>query len=206
MYALQVAIPVNWDGDLRQLATQCLLYMPTNAVQTLVASLRNVGSPFYAVTGEPGKLAQHIVPTSLVLITDPNNSTPTNPSGAAAAVTASKSNSKRTDAIIGVCSAVAGIAALAGIWWGLRYWQKKQLAAHRRLSNLSDPNVSNGIYGTQHDDRRTSFFYAEDELRGGYEAPVVMTGETIMTQRVRNTGNPHTPISAPVLQGSSLNW
>lgn len=204
MYALQVAIPANWDSNVDELATQCLIYLPQDAVSQLSDALRNPHSQLYSVAGTPGQIAPHILPSSFIVVTNPENSTPSNPSGGAVASSTMKSSTKRTDAIIGVCSAVAGIAALLGIWWGLRTWQKKQLVAHRRLSNLSDPNISNGIYGTQHDDRRTSFFYAEDELRGGYEAPAVMTGESIMTQRVRT--DQHTPISPPVLQGSSMNW
>ncbi|KAF8584723.1 hypothetical protein K439DRAFT_1345301, partial [Ramaria rubella] len=209
-YALQVQIPQGWSGDLTALGTMYLAYIPSDQINQLSALLRATNSKFYNQSGIAGQLANLVVPSfSLVSVTPGSASTTGSGSGSSASSSGSKT---RTDAIIGVCAAVGGIAALVGIWWVVRYIQRKQAAKHRRLSNLSDPNMSNGVYGTQHDDRRTSFFYAEDELRGGYvqQAPTSFTQPTVrqaaegsMQQRIVPQ---HAPISAPVLQQNSLNW
>ncbi|KAF8489388.1 hypothetical protein JB92DRAFT_1375681 [Gautieria morchelliformis] len=188
-----------------------LSYIPQDQVDNLSQMMRAPNSPFYTQPGIPGELANLIVPSfSLMSVTPGGSSTATT---GASTSSNNSSNQTRTDAIIGVCAGVGGIAALVGIWWMVRYVQRKQAVKHRRLSNLSDPNISNGVYGTQHDDRRTSFFYAEDELRGGYTQPAgpsiqpvpqPMDG-SVMQQRLRPAVQ-HTPISAPVLQQNSLNW
>jgi hypothetical protein len=181
-----------------------LAYIPASSVNTLADMIRTPNSALYALSGIAGQLASQIVPSASVnAVSSPNGGGAPGPTK-----TQSQTAKTRSDAIIGVCAAVGGIVALVAIWWIVRYVQRKQAAKHRRLSNLSDPNISNGAYGTQHDDRRTSFFYAEDELRGGYEPAPVMSGETVMTQRIRNNAPVagHAPISAPVLQQNSLNW
>jgi len=211
-YVLQVSIPTGWSGDVSQLGTTYLVYIPSDLVETLASEMRTPNSAFFQQDGIPGQLADRIIPNSLVSVTNPSSGGV--PLSAGVDTSASgRSNKKRTDAIIGVCAAIGGIAALVGIWWLVRYYQRQQTAKHRRLSNLSDPNISNGVYGTQYDERRTSYFYAEDELRGGYEPPMVeQVGEQVMTQRVRN-GNPavtaaggHGPISAPRLQQNTMDW
>jgi hypothetical protein len=209
-YALQVEVPEDWHGDLNTLGTLFLAYIPGDQVDNLASIMRVPNSPFYKQPGIPGELANLIIPSYSLLSVSPAGTT-TETTGASNS-SGSNSNKTRTDAVIGVCVAVGGIAALVGIWWLVRHLQRQQAANHRRLSNLSDPNISNGVYGTQHDDRRTSFFYAEDELRGGYvedtgiytqpEAPPV---ESSVMQQRRPTMQ-HAPISAPVLQQSSLNW
>lgn len=206
-YALQVQIPDQWKGDLTALGTVYIAYIPQDQVDPLSSMLRASNSPFYNQPGIKGELARLVVSSySLTSINPGGSSTATTGSTSS---TNSKSDKTRTDAIVGVCAAVGGIAALVGIWWIMRHVQRKQVTKHRRISNLSDPNISNGVYGTQHDDRRTSFFYAEDELRGGYTQPAgthppPMEGN-VMQQRIRPTVQ-HTPISAPVLQQNSLNW
>lgn len=215
-YALQVQIPQGWQGDINSLGTMYLAYIPDDQVDQLSSMLRAPNSPFYNQPGVAGQLAGLVVPSFSLMSVSPSTVT-----GSAAAAgsgngtTSSKVSKTRTDAIIGVCAAVAGIVALVAIWWIVRYVQRSQAAKHRRLSNLTDPNVSTGVYGTQHDDRRTSFFYAEDELRGGYSGPVTQgftnpaqsqsADSSVMQQRIRPDIQ-HAPISAPVLQQSSLNW
>lgn len=211
-YALQVQIPQGWSGDIDSLGTMYLAYIPQDQVDMLSSMLRATNSAFYQQPGIAGQLANLVVPSfSLLSVTPGSSSTTTAGTGSSSS---SSTDKTRTDAIIGVCAAVGGIAALVAIWWIVRYVQRKQAAQHRRLSNLSDPNMSNGVYGTQHDDRRTSFFYAEDELRGGYTeqpaaftqpAPPQLMDGSVMQQRMR-PGMQHAPISAPVLQQSSLNW
>lgn len=211
-YALQVQIPQGWTGDIDHLGTMFLAYIPQDQVDTLASMMRATNSAFYTQTGIPGQLASLVVPSFSLMSVSPGGAS-TATSGATTSASGGSNNS-RTDAIIGVCAAIGGIAALVAIWWLVRYVQRKQEANHRRMSNLSDPNISNGVYGTQHDDRRTSFFYAEDELRGGYTEPAGTTTVTqlphpmegsVMQQRLRPDLQ-HTPISAPVLQQSSLNW
>lgn len=210
-YALQVEVPDNWNNDVNTLGTLYLAYIPQDDVAALSSMLRAQNSAFYTQGGIEGQLANQVVASyNLLSITPSGSNTAT--SGASNS-SGGNSNKARTDAIIGVCAAIGGIAALVGIWWLARYVQRKQTASHRRLSNLSDPNTSNGVYGTQHDDRRTSFFYAEDELRGGYVEQTAYTRPSaaqpiegsVMQQRMRPAMQ-HTPISAPVLQQSSLNW
>lgn len=216
-YAMQVQVPMDWDGkDLNVLGTLFLAYIPSNRVEDLASLLRAPNSQFYNQPTDTQKtLANLVVPAFSLLSVSNSDVTGSGSSGGSNSSKSSSSSKTRTDAIIGVCSAVGGVAALVGLWWVLRSIQRRQAAKHRRLSNLSDPNASNGVYGTQHDDRRTSFFYAEDELRGGY-SPDALAAATaaqqqqpaegsVMQQRTRPVVQ-HTPISAPVLQQNSLNW
>ncbi|KAF8517378.1 hypothetical protein BU17DRAFT_49910, partial [Hysterangium stoloniferum] len=204
-YALEVQVPIGWDGNENTLGTMYLAYIPQSSVDTLAAMIRTPHSAIYNLEGVAGELANQIVPSASVnAVSSPNAGGPIDPSSSSAQSQKSKT---RSDAIIGVCAALGGIAALVAIWWIVRYLQRKQASKHRRMSDLSDPNISNGVYGTQHDDRRTSFFYAEDELRGGYEPTPVLSGESVMTQRIKNNAAAgHAPISAPVLQQNTLNW
>lgn len=180
-----------------------MVYIPSDQIDTLGSLMRTPTSSFFSQPGIPGQLATRVVPNSLVEVPQSAVNSGFASGGGSNQSSSSSSSKKRTDAIIGVCVAVGGVAALIAIWWLVKYWQRQQAAKHKRLSNLSDPNRGNGIYGTQHDERRTSFFYAEDELRGGYNVP---PDENVMTQRVRAQAAGHGPISAPVLQQNSLNW
>lgn len=207
-YALQVQIPSGWTGDLNKLGSVYIAYIPHDQVDTLSSMLRAPTSKFYTQGGIPGEISQLIVSSYPLTSISPGGSSTTN-SGTVSSSSNGQSNRTRTDAIIGVCASVGGIAALVGIWWLVRYIQRKQESKHRRMSNMSDPNISNGVYGTQNDDRRTSFFYAEDELRGGYTQPgenLSIPSEGNVMQQRRSPPMQHGFISSPVLQQSSLNW
>jgi len=210
-YALQVEIPQSWTGDLNDLGTMFLSYIPDDQVNVLASLIKAPNSKFFQQSGVPGQLAGLIVP-SFSLLSVPAQAAADN-SGSSSSSTMSQT---RKDAIIGVCAGIGGVAALIAIWWIARYVQRKQATKHRRLSDLTDPNRGNGVYGTHNDDRRTSFFYAEDELRGGYwhsqsegatgfahpaQSSQPTAGNVMQQRNVR-----FAPISAPILQQNSLNW
>lgn len=175
-------------------------------------------SPFYtSTTGVPKELAQQVDPAFAVdSIADPisqsgsNGSTSSDHTGSSA----SSSSEVRRDAIIGVCSALGGIALCILIWLVVRNVKRRRETLHRRLS---DPAVINGARapGTQFDQdsvggqRRRSFYFAEDSLRGFAQT----TDDETYDHRVSPAGGmrerrqivPST-ISAPILRDNTLNW
>ena len=128
--------------------------------------------------------------------------------------TSSKASNARLDAIIGVCSALGGIALMILGFLLYRNFKRRREMAHRRLS---DPVVSEGVPAPGHQfdrdsvggQRRRSFYFAEDSLRGYVQAPVndeVYDHRTPAGgMRERRTIVPGT-ISAPILRDNTLNW
>ncbi|KAF8491953.1 hypothetical protein JB92DRAFT_2835503 [Gautieria morchelliformis] len=178
--------------------------------------VRAPSSRFYELGGVAGQLANSVVP-SFPLVAALNAL----PGTATSSGTSESAKTRRRNVIIGICAASAGIAAIVTIWWTVRHMRRKNEAKHRRLSELSDPNWSGGVYGTHDDDRRTSFFYARDQLQAGYYGvpPTVVPqvpppgsiGANVIQQRLRAHTQPRrrphvrqVSISAPVLQFSSI--
>ncbi|KAF8508087.1 hypothetical protein JB92DRAFT_3121284 [Gautieria morchelliformis] len=91
------------------------------------------------------------------------------------------------------------LSVVAAQRWTVRHMRRKAEAKHRRLSELSDPTWSGGVYGTHCDDRRASCFYAQDQLQAGYYGipttvvpqlpPPGSIGANVIQQRLRA----HTP-------------
>lgn len=212
-YELLVYEPSSYTGiqDVALLGTIWQGYLPSDQVSTLASLISNRKSLFY--TGQassiPASLAQCVDPTlALSSISGP---TP----GGSSTSSSSSSSKVRQDAIIGVVTSLGAIALIILAVVAYRYYKRRKEVAHRRLSEtVGDPagvrpdgqDFDRDSIGGQ---RRRSFYYAEDSLRGyqgvrgdddGYErrvSPPVM--------RERRHLNPGA-ISAPVLQESSMNW
>jgi len=216
-FALQVYVPDQYHGlqDESLLGTVWLGYIPTSNVNDLSMQIKAPQSMFY--TGAPNtvarSLAQRVVAAYSIL------SVPADSSAGAGRGSNSNSNSNsssnaRRDAIIGVVSAVGGIAILVlGILVYRSYKRRRELA-HRRISD--PPTAGIAPHGRDFDQdsvggaRRRSFYWAEDSLRG-YEvergvadtslSPAAQGAAGVVRRNVA-TG----AISAPILRESSMNW
>jgi len=229
-FALQVYVPATYSGpgDVDMLLTTFLLYIPSDQVAVLANQIKVVSSPFYTSLGDPYKsLASHVNPAFAVnSVQDPNavpgTTSPANSSG----------NKSRTNAIIGVSSALGGLALVVLGVLIYRSVKRSRDLSHRRLS---DPNAPNDPYpdrtGRDFDQdsvggqRRRSFYFAEDSLRGqqavqqtavpvaqpqGQMQQVSQVEYSYRTSpdgvRERRAPVVTGAISAPILTQSSLNW
>ncbi|KAH8993042.1 hypothetical protein EDB86DRAFT_2830262 [Lactarius hatsudake] len=228
-FALQVFLPATYSGpaDVDMLQTTFLLYIPSDQVPVLANQIKVISSPFYTSLGEPYKtLADHVDPAySLTSVQDPNAVPGT---GTTSSVNSS-GNKSRTDAIIGVASALGGLALVVLGVLIYRSVKRSRDLSHRRLS---DPNAPNDPYpdrtGRDFDQdsvggqRRRSFYFAEDSLRGQqavqqtavpvaqpqHEVSQVEYSYRTSPDGVRERRAPVVTgaISAPILTQSSLNW
>jgi len=214
-YALQVQIPQSWSGDTNDLGTMYLAYIPQNQVNSLSLMMHTMSSSFYKQAGVAGQLAYSVVPSFPLTAV----SLHTLPGGAESSDGTNSAKKTRTIVIIAISAASSSIAAFVAVWWTLRYLKHKKETKHRRLSEQSDPNWSGGVYGTHDDDRRTSFFYAHDQLQAGYygvppiataqDPPPGSIGACVIQQRMRAHTQPlrrpmrQVTISAPELQFST---
>lgn len=216
---LQAYKPTSYTGpaDIAHLGTMYLAYLPTENVTNLAAQIKAHSSPFYtASTGLAKELAVHVDATFAInSVTDPNSG-----SSSAAAVAAASDNASltRQNAIIGVVSALAGLALIMLAYLVYKSYLRKRELAHRRLT---DPMIA-GVRPNRDFDvdsvgapRRRSFYFAEDSLGG---APATAPRATSVgsdesytyhfspeQMRERRHVIPGT-ISAPQLQQSSMNW
>jgi len=219
-FALQVYVPSTYQGpaDSVELGTIFLGYIPSDQVDALAAQIKAKQSPFY--TAVPDAVAQALASRvdsgfALTSVPDPIAKKP----GSSIDPTSGSSEGKaRQDAIIGVVSALGAIAVLVLAFLMYRAFQRRKELAHRRLSDPVDADVAAvGVRpdGREFDQdsvggqRRRSFYFAEDSLRGfqsdrneetHYDS---RTNQATMSQR-----RPVMPsaISAPILQQSSMNW
>ncbi|KAI0034609.1 hypothetical protein K488DRAFT_45031, partial [Vararia minispora EC-137] len=215
-FALQVYIPDTYQGpqDVTQLLTTFMVYIPDSAVSDLASQLKTRSSAFYTALGNPYQsLAVHVNPsfpiTAVSASVIPGGGTTT------ATTSSASSSSSRTNAIIGVVSALGGLTLIILAVLVYRSVKKRRELAHRRLTEEQDTvaaypdrtgrDFDQDSVGGQ---RRRSFYFAEDSLRGA--APVAQ-GRTEYSyldhpdgevREMRRGG----PISAPVLQQSSMNW
>jgi hypothetical protein len=219
-YGLQVYVPATYqsDADAAQLGTMYLGYVPSDLVDTLAAQMKAKSSAFY--TGSQGvalQLALHVDPAfSLNAVPDPN---PTSDGNKGAGKSGSIASAKaRQDAIIGVVSALGGIALIILAFLVYRSWKRRQELAHRRLS---DPPGAAGYIGERPDgrefdqdsvggQRRRSFYFAEDSLQG-FQSSRQEEGAfdhytTPASGMVQRRNLVPTTISAPILRGSTMNW
>lgn len=219
-YVEQVYIPTSYHtaADASLLGTMYLGYIPSDQVDTLAGLIKATKSAFY--TGVQDPVAQALAARvasgfALNSVADPNASTK---SGSTTSSSASSSNGKtRQDAIIGVVSALGAIALLVLLFLVYRSYKRRQELAHRRLSEpIQDAGEIAGARPDGRDfdqdsvggQRRRSFYFAEDSLRGfGGDRPE----ENVYDSRVSPTNMRQRPvipgaISAPILQQSSMNW
>lgn len=227
-YSLQVYIPDSYKdaSDIDELGTQCLMYIPTDQVDALASQLRVKTSEFYTggTISDAQALVAHVMASSSLLSVDApegDGSGGDSPSNSGAS-----SSSTRQDAIIGVTSALGGIAVITLLFLVWRTVQRRKEQAHRRLSDPPGGYDAAGIRpdGREFDQdtiggqRRRSFFYAEDSLRGFDGGGATSGGggrgdqdEWITPDRVspqmgqRRHVMPAT-ISPPILRESSMNW
>jgi hypothetical protein len=207
-WALQVYIPTSYQtpADAAQLGTMWLGYVPSSLVITLSQEILAKQSKFYigGFDTVAQDLASHVdAGFSIISVSDPNSSS-------AKGTSSGDGGKSRQDAIIGVVSSLGAIAFLFLVFLAYRVMKHRRELAHRRLSDPPDiGSVGVRPEGQEFDQdsvggaRRRSFYYAEDSLRGFQDSEQV-TGPSMMTQR--RTIVPGTPISAPVLRESSLNW
>lgn len=212
-FALQVYEPSDYkstqDADL--LGTVYLAYMPTAYVDTLAQQLLVKTSRFYTALGSPySELAAHLVSTFPVMsVQAPNPDAPESNDGAAGGASSGSSSSKtREDAIIGVVSSLGAITLLVLAFLVVRAVKQRRALAHRRLSDPS--GGANDFIGARPENqdfdrdsvggqRRRSFYYAEDSLRG-YEA-----AQSEQMMRERRPVNAEL-IGAPILRDNTMNW
>jgi hypothetical protein len=233
-FALQVYVPATYSGpaDVDMLLTTFLLYIPSDQVPVLANQIKVVSSPFYTSLGEPYRtLALHVDPAFAVNSVQDPNAVP----GTSSAITSTSGNKSRTDAIIGVASALGSLALVV---LGVLIYRSVKRSRDLRHHRLSDHNVPPNVpypdrTGRDFDEdsiggqRRRSFYFAEDSLRGQQAVqqtavPVAQSqGQHVMQPvsqveysyrtspdgvRERRAPVVTGAISAPILTQSSLNW
>ncbi|KAJ7134278.1 hypothetical protein C8R44DRAFT_610814, partial [Mycena epipterygia] len=228
-FALQVRVPDTYTGpaDASQLQTLYLAYIPTTSVDMLALQLKSKNSPFYTGVDSPiaTELASHIVSAfALNSVADPNSATSGGGGGGGSAdaqTGATTQQSKtRQDAIIGVVTALGVIAVLVLVFLAFRAFRRRAELAHRRLSDPPDmaaigarPDGREFDQDSVGGQRRRSFYFAEDSLRG-FQGERVDEGAGQWDSRnptggmMQRRNMPVAPatISAPILQQSSMNW
>jgi hypothetical protein len=229
-FALQVFVPETYQGpaDVDQLLTTYLFYLPTDQVSVLANQLKVKSSPFYNVDFPYRQISEQVDASfALTSVSNPN-AIPGSPTAAI-----SSGDKSRTKTIIGV---VSGLGGLALIVLGVLVFNGVKHRRELRHRRLSDPNAPNDPYpdraGREFDQdsiggqRRRSFYFAEDSLRGQQQTVeqshvslvqprqfVVPPGSQVQySQRTspesmqRRAPVMPASISAPVLTQSSLNW
>ncbi|EJC97950.1 uncharacterized protein FOMMEDRAFT_114733 [Fomitiporia mediterranea MF3/22] len=226
-FALQVFEPSTYTSpdDKDQLRTLFILYIPSDQVPALQQAIKAKQSNLYTkTTGISNQLAQHIdVSYSVTTMPDPISQDPNSPSGGSSS--SSGSSNSRRDAIIGVCSALGGIALCILVFLVYRNFKRRQESAHHRLAENPQMEVvpapgqdfDRDSVGGQ---RRRSFYYAEDSLRGftqpsmredlyggGHNVSAVPGAGAGVAGMMRER-RPIAPgtISAPILRDNTLNW
>jgi hypothetical protein len=228
-FALQVYVPGSYKtaSDVAVLGTMWLGYIPTEQVDALAAMIKAKQSKFYTGSTVPvaTELANHVnsgFPLLSVSSTSAGGPAGVDSGSGSGAIGAAGGSSKsRQDAIIGVVSALGGIALFVLVFLVFRSLKRRRQLAHHRLSDPPgmDAATMAGVRpeGREFDEdsvggqRRRSFYFAEDSLRGyqgdrnddaayGHSPQMSQPG---MTQRRPIVGG---AISAPVLRESSMNW
>lgn len=202
--------PSTYTGpqDVAQLGTIWQGYMPSDKVSTLASLISNQKSVFY--TGQDGS-----IPTTLAACVDPSLDLEgiSGPAPGGSSNTSSSSGSNvRQDAIIGVVSSLGAIALMVLGYVVYRTIKRRRELAHRRLSD-ADQFVGARPDGQDFDrdsvggQRRRSFYYAEDSLRGyqGVRGDDDTYDHHVTSMRERRPVMPGT-ISTPILRESTMNW
>jgi hypothetical protein len=210
-YQLHVYEPSTYTGpqDVAQLGTIWLGYIPSDQVATLASLISNKKSLFY--TGQDSS-----IPATLAECVDPtlDLSSISGPAPGGSSSSSSSSSKVRQDAIIGVVTSLGTIALIILSVVGYRYYKRRQELAHRPLPDPDGNNAGVRPEGQEFDrdsigeQRRRSFYYAEDSLRGyqGVRHDEDTADRHITpVMRERRNLNPGA-ISAPILQESSMNW
>ncbi|KIY53679.1 hypothetical protein FISHEDRAFT_32837 [Fistulina hepatica ATCC 64428] len=193
-----------------------LMYIPEDMVDDLASQLKVKTSAFYTGTDETvaQQLAQQVDSGFDILsVSDPN--TGSSSSDSSTPSSDSSASETRENAIIGVVSALGGLAVIVLGFLIYRALARRRELAHRRLSDQAEATVGARPEGREFDEdsvggqRRRSFYYAEDSLRG-FESYVAQGGQVSFdpNTQVAQRRRPIMPaaISAPILRESSMNW
>ncbi|KAH8112227.1 hypothetical protein DFH11DRAFT_1689967 [Phellopilus nigrolimitatus] len=165
-------------ADASQLWTLFMSYILSDKVTELEQAVKARQSDLYTGTsGISNQLAQCIDASfSVTSVGDPITSDGLNGSSNSSSSSSSGSDHTRLDAIIGVCSALGGIALCILVFLIYRNFKRRQEVAHQHLTDMNPggtPVPGQHFYqdsiGGQ---RRRSFYYAEDLLRGYVQAPM----------------------------------
>ena len=218
-YQLRVHVPSDYksiaDADL--LETMWLGWIPDQSVDALAQQLKVLSSAFYNALSSPySDLAKHVVSTFPVTSVssgsdDGSGSSYGNGSSSASSSSASGSSKTREDAIIGVVSSLGAITLLILGFLVFRAVKQRRELAHRRLS---DPHEQEFV-GAPPDDhefdrdsvggqRRRSFYYAADSLRGFQDHSA--SGAVSEDPFNPNMRERRPVIGTPILRDNTMNW
>jgi len=231
-FALQVYVPAAYQSpaDVDLLLTTYLVYIPTDQVAVLANQIKVASSAFYTGLPPPySSLADQVDPSfSVDAVQDPN-AVP----GTTTSALTSSGNKSRTEAIIGVASALGTLALVVLGLLIYRSVKRSRDLRHRRLTDPDAPSPYPDRTGRDFDQdsiggqRRRSFYFAEDSLRGEQvvqqtAVPVAQSqGQHVMQPvsqveysyrtspdgvRERRAPVVTGAISAPILTQSSLSW
>jgi len=215
-FSLDVFIPGSYKGppDASLLGTMFVGYVPTTLVATLAAQIKTPKSLFY--TGQYSDLASHVDPSfDITTVTATAGIPGSGGSNNGSSGGAPDDSRIRENAIIGVVSALGGITLIVLGYLIYRAVQKRRELAHRRLS---DPptNTFTGEAPPNRDfdqdsiggQRRRSYYFAEDSLRGFSDHNYTNDGARLSPEQV--SGLDRRPITGsigpPVMRENSLNF
>lgn len=215
---LAVNIPADYTGpnDADLLETMYLVYIPTDQVSNLQDQLKAQQSAFFtSVTNPVAQQIAALVNTGWNVLSVPSTTTSgSGGSGSSEDATGATSSSSKTrqDAIIGVTASLGGIAVCVLAFLVYRSIKRRQELAHRRLSDPADmagvrPDGREFDQDSVGGQRRRSFYFAEDSLRGFQGERMddshfdARTGQMSQRRNVMPAA-----ISAPILRESSMNW
>ncbi|KAF9651676.1 hypothetical protein BDM02DRAFT_3090845, partial [Thelephora ganbajun] len=217
-FALQVWVPKSYEGpsDISQLGTTWLGYIPTLLVETLAAQIKVRSSLFYVGQPPPySDLASHVNPSFDIMTVTATTGIPGS-GGSKNGSSGGALNDSRTreNAIIGVVSALGGITLIILGYLIYRAVQKRRELAHRRLSDPpTNPFIGEAPPNRNFDQdsiggqRRRSFYFAEDSLRGFSDN---YTNDDARLSPEQASGLNRRPIAGnigpPVMRENSLNF
>lgn len=209
-YQLRVHVPDDYKStdDMNLLETMWLGWVPSDSVDLLAQQLKVTSSAFYTALSSPySDLAKHIVSSFPVRSVATDNTGTNGGSSEAESSGATGSSKTREDAIIGVVSSLGAITLLILAFLVFRAVKQRRELAHRRLS---DPHEHDFIGAPPADhefdrdsvggQRRRSFYYAADSLRGAESHEV--------TEDPFNPGmrERRPVIGTPILRDNTMNW
>jgi hypothetical protein len=218
-FALQVWFPDEYKSpkDVDLLGTTYLGYVPSDTVDTLAAQIKVRTSPFYTDLPSPySDLASHVNPSfDLMTVTTTTGIPGSGGSSNDSSGGTSDGSRTRENAIIGVVSALGGITLIVLGYLVYRAIQKRRELAHRRLSDPPNNsfvgeappnrNFDQDSIGGQ---RRRSFYFAEDSLRGFSDYNYPNDGARLSPEHT--SGLNRRPIAGniglPVMRENSLNF
>ncbi|EMD39688.1 hypothetical protein CERSUDRAFT_63289 [Gelatoporia subvermispora B] len=195
-------------------------YIPSNQINNLAEQIINKDSAFY--TGSPSPysaLAGHVDPSFPVdAVAAPGGTGAPDSSGSTPS--SSSSSKTREDAIIGVVTSLGAITLIVLAFLVIRAVKQRRELAHRRLSEV--PTGYDGSPPDNHEfdrdslggQRRRSFYFAADSLRGyseaqapadayAYAANADVSPENAMRERRPVNA---AMIGAPILRDNTMNW